>query len=48
MTAGLVGVAGEIWATVQAPGQALNYAQLAWGLLLVAFPSAFSPAPLLT
>jgi hypothetical protein len=38
LVAGLVVVAGEIWAIVQAPGQGLHYAQLAWGLFLVAFP----------
>jgi hypothetical protein len=38
LVAGLITVAWEMWAIVQAPGQALNYAQLAWGLLLVAFP----------
>jgi len=38
LVAGLITVAWEMWNIVQAPGQALNYAQLAWGLLLVAFP----------
>ena len=38
LVAGLITVAWEMWTIVQAPGQALNYAQLAWGLLLVAFP----------
>ena len=38
LVACLLAVAWEIWATVQAPGQALNYAQLTWGLLLAAFP----------
>ena len=35
--AGLVAVALEIWAIVQAPGDGLNYLRLAWGLLLVAY-----------
>ena len=38
LVAGLLTVAWEIWATTQAPGQALNYAHLACGLLLTAFP----------
>ena len=35
--AGLVVVALEIWAIVQAPGDALNYLWLAWTLLFVAY-----------
>jgi hypothetical protein len=38
LVAGLVAVAWEVWAIVQAPGQGLYYAQLVWGLLIVAFP----------
>ena len=38
LVAGLVSVALNIWTIAGAPGHALNYAQLAWSLLLVAFP----------
>jgi hypothetical protein len=38
LVAGLLVVAGDIWEIVQAPGQGVNYAELAWGLLLLAFP----------
>lgn len=38
LLAGLGAVAWDIWTIVQAPGHGLNYAQLAWGLLLVAYP----------
>jgi hypothetical protein len=34
----LTGLTFSIWATVQAPGQGLSYLQLAWSLLVVAFP----------
>ena len=35
--AGLVAVALEIWAIVQAPGDGLNYLRLAWSLFFVAY-----------
>jgi hypothetical protein len=35
--AGLVVVALEIWATVQAPGDGLNYLRLAWSLLFLTY-----------
>src|SRR4029077_19154075 len=38
LVAGLVSAALNIWTIVGAPGLALNYAQLAWSLLLVSFP----------
>jgi hypothetical protein len=38
LVASLVVVAWETWAIVQAPREGLNYAQLAGGLLLAAFP----------
>jgi hypothetical protein len=34
----LANVAWNMWVTVRAPGQGLNYLQLAWSLVLVAFP----------
>jgi hypothetical protein len=34
----LVGVALEVWGIVQAPGDGPDYLQLAWGLLVLAWP----------
>jgi hypothetical protein len=38
LVASLASVAWEIWVIVQAPGHPRNYVDLAWGLLLVAYP----------
>ena len=38
LAVGLVLVAWDIWDIVRAPGHALNYLQLTWALLLVAYP----------
>jgi hypothetical protein len=38
LVAGLVSVAWDIWTVIRAPGHGLTYLQLAWGLLLLAYP----------
>lgn len=38
LLADLAAAAWVIWTTVRPPGHGLNYAQLAWALLLLAFP----------
>lgn len=38
LLAGVALVGWDIWNIVQAPGHPLNYLQLAWGLLLLAYP----------
>jgi uncharacterized membrane protein len=38
LLASLAVVSWDIWATARAPGHGLNYLQLAWALLLLAFP----------
>ena len=38
LLAGLALVSWDIWTTARAPGHGLNYLQLAWALLLLAFP----------
>jgi uncharacterized membrane protein len=38
LLASLAVVPWDIWATARAPGHGLNYLQLAWALLLLAFP----------
>ena len=38
LLASMAAVSWDIWTTVRAPGQGLNYLQLGWALLLLAFP----------
>lgn len=38
LLASMAAVSWDIWAIVRAPGHGLNYLQLGWGLLLLAFP----------
>lgn len=38
LSAGLVAMVWDIWDAVRAPGQGVNYVQLAWSLFLVAWP----------